>query len=100
MPKSKRDPLRHRIHAARWIERNPVKRRAHLDVRNAIRRGEMERKPCHCGLPAEAHHEDYAAPLDVEWLCRKHHAERHCHASAARHFRSIDTTFSGTLIIT
>ncbi len=76
MPKA-RDPVRHRAHAAAWIARNPLKRAAHHAVRNAIRRGEIERQPCHCGLPAEAHHEDYAAPLDVMWLCRRHHAERH-----------------------
>ena len=76
MPKV-RDPVRHRAHAAAWIAKNPEKRRAHHDVRNAIRRGEIKRKPCHCGAPAHAHHEDYGSPLDVEWLCPKHHAERH-----------------------
>jgi hypothetical protein len=31
-----------------------------------------------CGAPgAEAHHEDYNKPLEVIWLCKRHHAERH-----------------------
>lgn len=26
---------------------------------------------------SQAHHEDYARPLDVRWLCFKHHRETH-----------------------
>jgi len=34
-------------------------------------------QPCRvCGKPGERHHEDYATPLDITWLCRKHHAAR------------------------
>lgn len=33
-----------------------------------------------CGnLKSEAHHDDYAKPYDVIWLCRKHHIIRHIH---------------------
>ena len=40
--------------------------------------GKVKRQPCEvCGAqPAEAHHEDYSKPLDVEWLCPTHHRER------------------------
>lgn len=41
-------------------------------------RGLLEVQRCVvCGDKAEAHHEDYTKPLDVVWLCRKHHKQRH-----------------------
>jgi hypothetical protein len=47
-------------------------------VRTAVRRGKLRRGVCFCGNPkTEAHHEDYARPFDVIWLCRQHHAELH-----------------------
>lgn len=53
--------------------------RAHWTVRNAIRDGRLVRQPCEvCGNPrTDAHHDDYSRPLDVRWLCRKHHGEQH-----------------------
>jgi hypothetical protein len=60
-----------------WCERNPEKRRAHYAVSNAIRDGRLIRQPCFCGAKAEAHHADYSKPLEVTWLCRKHHMEEH-----------------------
>ena len=45
----------------------------------ALRRGRLKRKPCVvCGAAqVEAHHADYSKPLDVTWLCHKHHTELH-----------------------
>ena len=46
----------------------------------AIRTGKVQRQPCeirNCKARAEAHHEDYNKPLDVRWLCAKHHDHRH-----------------------
>ena len=62
-----------------WRLRNPEKRRVHIAVRGAEKRGELIRQPCQvCGDPkADGHHENYAKPLDVTWLCRKHNKERH-----------------------
>lgn len=56
-----------------------VKQMARRVTRNAIRRGELNRLPCEvCNtLPTDAHHDDYEKPLDVRWLCRKHHSEHH-----------------------
>ena len=57
----------------------PEKRKADWTVDNAIRRGLLKKGPCeYCGsLKVHAHHEDYANPLDVKWLCPKHHLLRH-----------------------
>jgi hypothetical protein len=42
-------------------------------------RGHIERTPCaDCGGPGEQmHHDDYDRPLDVTWLCKPCHRERH-----------------------
>lgn len=53
---------------------------AHRKVHNAVKRKFIEKKPCeHCGITVgvEGHHDDYGKPLDVIWLCKKHHIERH-----------------------
>jgi len=53
---------------------------AHGAVKTAIRQGKLTRQPCRdCGTSerVQAHHEDYAKPLDVVWLCPKHHREAH-----------------------
>lgn len=50
-------------------------------VLRAIKKGIMKKQPCEiCGVePAEAHHDDYNFPLEVRWLCKKHHVEWHQH---------------------
>lgn len=52
---------------------------ARKTLRNAIARGKMHKKPCEvCGeSKVDAHHSDYSKPLQVHWLCRKHHMEYH-----------------------
>ena len=63
-----------------WAKRNPLKKAASTAVANAIRDGRLTRQPCEaCGDKAQAHHDDYSKPLDVRWLCTKHHAEWHRH---------------------
>ena len=69
----------HRRARRDWIERNPEKRAAHVAVGNAVRDGRLVRLGCEvCGSErSEAHHDDYTKPLDVRWLCRRHHADAH-----------------------
>lgn len=61
-----------------WIGRNPEKRAAYIIVGNAVRDGKLVKQSCACGNPkSEAHHEDYAKPLEVIWLCRRCHVDLH-----------------------
>lgn len=58
----------------------PEKYQAYLAVQRAVRAKELVKAPCSiCGSERNihAHHDDYTKPLDVIWLCRKHHQERH-----------------------
>ncbi len=64
----------------RFIEQNPVKRAAHIAIGNALRDGKLIRQTCEvCGERSQAHHDDYSKPLEVRWLCAKHHADWHKH---------------------
>lgn len=66
------------VYQRRKRERSPEKDRARQQVRRAIKAGKLIRLPCEiCGSThqIEAHHNDYSRPLNVRWLCFKHHRE-------------------------
>ncbi|WP_081724759.1 hypothetical protein [Asticcacaulis sp. YBE204] len=68
-----------------WRTENPKAIWAHHSLRSALRRGLIERKPCEVCAAVhgvndaviDGHHEDYDRPMDVKWLCRKHHRQIH-----------------------
>jgi hypothetical protein len=68
-------------HNARYTARFPRKTAAHRRFNLEIEMGRVCRGPCEQGLDCRggvhAHHDDYAKPLDVRWLCAKHHREWH-----------------------
>ena len=59
--------------------RNKQKCSAYWKVAFAVSVGKIDRRPCVvCEDPnSEAHHADYSKPLDVQWLCFKHHRQLH-----------------------
>lgn len=59
------------------VTRQKVMARARL--RRAIQLGKITKQPCEvCGdTQTHGHHDDYAQPLSVRWLCHIHHCEVH-----------------------
>jgi hypothetical protein len=67
----------------RWQAENPAATQAMNKLNYAVRRGAVTRASCcqiaGCNATKQivAHHHDYSKPLDVLWICRKHHRELH-----------------------
>ena len=77
-----RDPARKakiKIYVNRMQQRNRGKTLARSRLHAAVRKGFVVRLPCEiCGdVKAQAHHTDYRRPLQVRWLCFRHHREAH-----------------------
>lgn len=60
-------------------KRDIVKVMARRKLQHAVASGAIKRQPCSvCKDPnTHGHHEDYSQPLNVIWLCKKHHDEIH-----------------------
>lgn len=61
----------------RWTAANPERRYAHRQLAQAVRRGKIKKGTCErCGeTNVHGHHDDYTKPLEVRWLCPRHHAQ-------------------------
>ena len=48
-------------------------------VRTLIKKGIIKRQPCSIcsNAKSKAHHPDYTKPLEIVWLCQKHHTREH-----------------------
>ena len=69
---------------AKWMNEKPEARAAHVILGNAVRDGRVVKPTVctNCGCKPKrrnmhAHHEDYALPLDVIWICSTCHYETH-----------------------
>ena len=66
----------------KWRANNPVKKAAQTILGNAVRDGKIS-KPSNCSECGESnirihgHHDDYAFPLSVRWLCPACHVAWH-----------------------
>lgn len=80
--KEHRDELNAYQRKRKREDKNTIIRcRAHEKVANAVSHGFELHKPCEiCGAENSfAHHDDYTKPLEVRFLCQKHHSEWHKH---------------------
>jgi hypothetical protein len=59
------------------ILRYPEKVEARKILAYHVKQGYIKRLPCEiCNeKKVQAHHENYSKPLEIRWLCRKHHRE-------------------------
>jgi len=63
-----------------FTEKHVKQYKVNVKVHEALKRGELERKPCEVCAKIEkvhAHHDDYSKPLEVRWLCPLHHKAEH-----------------------
>ena len=60
-----------------WRKKHPIHHKAHRLLAYAVKTKKLFKTPCEkCGnLKVEAHHDDHSKPLEVRWLCPKHHRE-------------------------
>ena len=68
-----------------------LKQRAYNEYNKALAKGLLS-KPKQCSIcdkegDVEGHHEDYAKPLSIMWLCRR------CHLNQPGHFLAISRGF-------
>lgn len=63
----------------KYRNNNILKISAKVKVRSALHNGTLVRMPCEVcnAIKTEAHHDDYNKPLNVRWLCHKHHMQHH-----------------------
>ena len=60
-----------------WFE-DPVIKKCYNIVRLAKKREQIIKQKCEiCELNGMAHHDDYKKPLEIRWLCRRHHTLFH-----------------------
>ncbi len=73
--KTEKGKAKSKRHTQKFRRLNPEKYKALTIANNAVRSGKLIKKPCEvCGSKeVEKHHDDYSKPLEVRWLCRKHH---------------------------
>lgn len=66
---------------AKYQQKNQTKRKCQSAVTVALKTGKLIRATVceNCGRPEklDAHHDDYAEPMDVRWLCRWCHKAWH-----------------------
>jgi hypothetical protein len=66
----------------KWVRNNPIKKAASTMVGNAVRGGKLAKPDiCECcgsePKRLHGHHDDYAFPLVVRWLCPGCHSQWH-----------------------
>lgn len=85
-----RESHKEEIEQKRRIRREAgnIKDFAREAVHWAVKSGRLKKQSCekcYC-LVAQAHHEDYTKPLEVVWLCKRCHEDRHIEINKNKQF--------------
>ena len=91
MPWKENHQAKHAAYMREWRKAHPLsaEQRRKDNCRSYARvylgYGRLTREPCFVcdAADAQMHHPDYAEPLNVVWLCRKHHLWLHATELAA-----------------
>jgi hypothetical protein len=77
--KTKKGKEAHAKSTKRAYYKFPEKDKARNKLKYEIKHGRILKQPCIiCGnIKSHGHHNDYKKPLNVIWLCDKHHKEIH-----------------------
>lgn len=73
---SEKGILYNRQKSARQRAKNPVKYLARIKAARYLEKN-LQCSVEGCSVPGERHHPDYSKPLEVVYLCKKHHMELH-----------------------
>ena len=84
----------HRLSLRKYRMKHPERDGARAAVQRALKSGKLIAWPV-CAVPGccdkpEGHHPDYERPLEVVWLCTRHHSA--AHAIAREYFRERSAT--------
>lgn len=65
--------------SSKWIAAHPGRKNAIDRLNTAVIRGKIQKLPCWVceSTDVHGHHPDYSQPLNVVWLCPKHHKQLH-----------------------
>lgn len=89
---------RQRVHQIAAEKKGDIWGKVHGQVHRAVKNSIIQKQPCEkCGETklVHAHHDDYAKPLDVRWLCPAHHKQVHTKPQKERHgYKKITRTSS------
>ncbi len=77
--KSDRGKQKRKDYSKEYYAKNRNKIIAQRMVQKLVKMGVIQKMPCQeCGeTKVNGHHPDYTKPLEVKWLCQKHHWEAH-----------------------
>jgi hypothetical protein len=78
-------PISQKKSQANYRKNNPLKILARKKVFASLRNKSLEKGKCELcdSHEVEAHHPDHNKPLQIQWLCRKHHLEREWEGSVS-----------------